>query len=91
MAVLEAMAAGKAVVASSVGGIPELVQDGVNGLLVPPHDAAALAAALARLLDDDGLRRALGAQARSTVETQYSTQAVCGRLAAIYNDLAGTR
>jgi len=91
MAVLEAMAAGKAVVASSVGGIPELVQDGVNGLLVPPHDAAALAAALARLLDDDGLRRALGAQARSTVETQYSTQAVCGRLAAIYNDLAGTQ
>ncbi len=91
MAVLEAMAAGKAVVASSVGGIPELVQDGINGLLVPPHDAAALAAALARLLGDDGLRARLGAQARATVEAQYSTQAVCGLLAAIYNDLAGTR
>jgi len=91
MAVLEAMAAGKAVVASSVGGIPELVQDGVNGLLVPPHDAAALAAALERLLGNDSLRGQLSAQARRTVETQYSTQAVCGKLAAIYNDLAGTR
>ena len=91
MAVLEAMAAGKAVVASSVGGIPELVRDGENGLLVPPHDGAALATALARLLEDAGLRSRLGASARKTVETQYSTQAVCGRLAAIYNDLAGTR
>ncbi|MCC2962425.1 glycosyltransferase family 4 protein [Massilia sp. IC2-278] len=91
MAVLEAMAAGKAVVASSVGGIPELVRDGENGLLVPPRDGAALACALARLLEDEGLRSRLGASARKTVEAQYSTQAVCGRLAAIYNDLAGTR
>ena len=91
MALLEAMAAGKAVVASSVGGLPELIRDGENGLLVPPRDAAALAQALARLLDDAGLRSRLGAAARGTVETQYSTQAVCGRLAAIYNDLAGTR
>jgi len=91
MALLEAMAAGKAVVASSVGGIPELVHDGENGLLVPPHDGAALAQALARLLADEGLRSRLGASARKTVEAQYSTQAVCGRLAAIYNDLAGTR
>ena len=91
MAVLEAMAAGKPVVASAVGGIPELISDGVNGLLVPPHDAGALAAALARLLGDAPLRRRLGAQARATVEAQYSTQAVCGRLAAIYNDLAGTQ
>ncbi|MEW6370580.1 MAG: glycosyltransferase family 4 protein [Pseudomonadota bacterium] len=91
MALLEAMAAGKAVVASAVGGIPELVRDGDNGLLVPPRDGAALAAALARLLGDAPLCRQLGACARVTVETQYSTQAVCGRLAAIYNDLAGTR
>ena len=91
MALLEAMAAGKAVVASAVGGIPELVRDGDNGLLVPPHDGAALAAALARLLGDALLCRQLGARARTTVETQYSTQAVCGRLAAIYNDLAGAR
>lgn len=91
MALLEAMAAGKAVVASAVGGIPELVHDGENGLLVPPRDGAALAAALARLLGDAGLCRQLGARARATVENGYSTQSVCGRLAAIYNDLAGTR
>lgn len=91
MAVLEAMAAGCATVASTVGGIPEVLVDGENGLLVPPGDAAALAAALARLLDDAGLRERLGDSARRTVEQQYSPEAVCGRLAAIYNDMAGTK
>jgi len=90
MSVLEAMAAAKPVVATHVGGIPELVRDGENGLLVSPHDTAALMAALARLLDDPALGARLGARARLTVEAQYSTQAVCGRLAVIYNDLAGT-
>jgi glycosyltransferase involved in cell wall biosynthesis len=89
MALLEAMAAGKAVVASGVGGIPEAVRDGENGLLVPPRDAPALAAALARVLEDAGLQQRLGARARATVERHYSTEAVCGQLAAIYNDLAG--
>ena len=89
MALLEAMARGRAVVASRVGGIPEAVREGDNGLLVPPHDAPALAAALARVLDDAGLRARLGERARMTVAQHYSTEAVCGRLAAIYNDLAG--
>jgi glycosyltransferase involved in cell wall biosynthesis len=89
MALLEAMAAGKAVVASRVGGIPDAVRDGVNGLLVPPRDAPALAAALARVLEDAGLQQSLGARARATVDRDYSTEAICGRLAAIYNDLAG--
>jgi glycosyltransferase involved in cell wall biosynthesis len=91
MALLEAMAAGKAVVASRVGGIPEAVRDGENGLLVPPRDAQALATALARVLEDAGLRARLGEQARDTVAQHYSTEAICGRLAAIYNDLAGAR
>jgi glycosyltransferase involved in cell wall biosynthesis len=91
MALLEAMAMGRAVVASRVGGIPEAVREGDNGLLVPPHDAPALAAALARVLDDAGLRARLGERARMTVAQHYSTEAVCGRLAAIYNDLAGAR
>lgn len=91
MSLLEAMAAGCATVASAVGGIPEVVADGEQGLLVPPRDAAALAAALARLLEDGALRERLGRKARMTVEQQYSTDAVCGRLAAIYNDMAGTR
>jgi glycosyltransferase involved in cell wall biosynthesis len=93
MALLEAMAAGKAVVASSVGGIPEAVRDGENGLLVAPREARALATAtaLARVLEDAGLCARLGGQARATVAQHYSTEAVCGRLAAIYNDLAGAR
>ncbi|MEN3276825.1 MAG: hypothetical protein V7631_2615 [Massilia sp.] len=91
MSLLEAMASGCAVVASAVGGIPEALRDGENGLLVPPRDAQSLAAALARLLADDSLRTRLGAGARVTVQQHYSTEAVCGRLAAIYNDLAGAR
>ncbi|MFC5480661.1 glycosyltransferase family 4 protein [Massilia suwonensis] len=91
MALLEAMAAGKAVVASAVGGIPEVLREGENGLLVPPRDGAALAGALARVLEDANLRARLGAQARGTVAQHYSTEAVCGRLAAIYNELAGAR
>ncbi|MFC5462391.1 glycosyltransferase family 4 protein [Massilia niabensis] len=91
MSLLEAMASGCATVASAVGAIPEALKDGDNGLLVPPRDADALAAALARVLADDALRTRLGSRARSTVEQHYSTEAVCGRLAAIYNDLAGTR
>ncbi|MDB5745995.1 MAG: hypothetical protein JWP72_843 [Massilia sp.] len=91
MSLLEAVASGCASVASAVGGIPEALEDGENGLLVPRHDAPALAAALARVLADGALRARLGSRARTTVEQHYSTDAVCGRLAAIYNDLAGTR
>ncbi len=52
LTILEAMALSRPVVASAVGGIPEVIQDGRTGLLVPPHDAAALAAAVVRLLTD---------------------------------------
>jgi hypothetical protein len=91
MALLETMAAGKAVVASRVGGIPEAVRDGENGLLVPPRDAQALATALARVPADAGLRARLGERARDTVAQHDSIAAICGRLAAIHNDLAGAR
>jgi glycosyltransferase involved in cell wall biosynthesis len=64
MSVAEAMAAGLPVVASDVGGVPELVQDGVTGLLVTSGDEAALAAALELLLQDRDLRRRLGAAGR---------------------------
>lgn len=90
MSLLEAMAAGKAVVASSVGGIPEVVRDGDNGVLVPARDEAALAAALARLMDDAALRARMGRQARATIEQHYSTEVVCGQLSALYRELART-
>jgi glycosyltransferase involved in cell wall biosynthesis len=71
MTILEAMAAGLAVVASAVGGVPELVEDEVTGLLVPPHDPGALAAALRRLLDDADLRARLGAAGRERAERRF--------------------
>jgi glycosyltransferase involved in cell wall biosynthesis len=89
MALLEAMAAGKAVVASRVGAIPEAVLDGDNGLLVPAHDSDALAAALQRVLADAALRQRLGQRARATVEQHYSLDAVGARLAKIYHELEG--
>jgi len=89
MAMLEAMAARKAVVASDVGGIPEALHDGDNGLLVPARDAAALAAALARVLGDGALRARLAGRARATIEQAYSTELMCGKLSAIYRELAG--
>jgi glycosyltransferase involved in cell wall biosynthesis len=91
MAMLEAMAASKAVVATAVGGIPEALHDGDNGLLVPPRDEEALARALARLMGDTALRDRLAARARTRIEQHYSTEVVCGQLSAIYRELAGTQ
>jgi glycosyltransferase involved in cell wall biosynthesis len=75
ISILEAMAAGLPVVASAVGGVPELVEDGVTGLLVPPGDAAALAAALERVLGDPALRARLGAAARARAEERFDVEA----------------
>ncbi len=71
ISILEAMAAGLPVVASAVGGVPEVVIDGETGLLVPPDDAPALANALRRLLADAGLRRRLGAAGRRRAEERF--------------------
>ena len=90
MAMLEAMAARKAVVASRVGGIPETLRDGDNGLLVPARDERALAAALGSVLGDGALRERLAERARATIAQHYSTEVVCGQLSAIYRELAGT-
>ena len=91
IAMLEAMAAGVPVVATTVGGIPETVADGMEGLLVAPHDAGALALAIGRLLDDRALRAQLACAARGAVERHYATDVVCGRLAALYAQLLEER
>ena len=67
-AAVEALSVGTPVVATTVGGVPEVVHDGVNGLLVPPGDAAALAAAMRRVVEDDALRDRLAAGAKPSVE-----------------------
>jgi glycosyltransferase involved in cell wall biosynthesis len=89
MAVLEAMAHGLCVVASEVGGIPELVDDGRSGLLVPPDDVEALAAALRKVLADDGLRAALGAAARERALKEFDVDVVWRRMDTIYRGVAG--
>jgi glycosyltransferase involved in cell wall biosynthesis len=69
---LEAMATGRAIVASRVAGIPDVVEDGISGLLVPPADTEALARGLTRLAASADLRRALGRAARRTVEQRLT-------------------
>jgi glycosyltransferase involved in cell wall biosynthesis len=80
--VLDALAMRRPVVATTAGGIPEMIEHGVHGLLVPPADPAALAAALIGLLDDPGRARALGEAGRARVEREFSAaQMVAGTLA----------
>jgi glycosyltransferase involved in cell wall biosynthesis len=74
LAVVEAMAQGKPVVASRVGGIPELVRDGVDGLLVPPGRPEALARALAQLLADPLRARRMGRAARKAVRGRFGLE-----------------
>ena len=78
LAVLESLSVGVATVATDVGGIPEIVVDGTNGLLVPKDDAAAMADACARLLSDPSLCEELGANARAEIEARFSSAKVAG-------------
>ncbi len=85
MALLEAMSWGLPVIATPVGGIPQVVTSEVNGLLVPPGDVAALASALGRLLESPALRERLGDAARKTIEAGFSLEKALTRLSAIYD------
>jgi glycosyltransferase involved in cell wall biosynthesis len=82
--VLEAMAAGLPIVATQVSGNVDLVTDGDNGLLVPPGDAAALAAAIGRLLEDPALARRMGERSRMRVEREFGLPSVMARLEMAY-------
>ena len=83
-AVLEAMAAGRPIVATRAGGIPELVEDGVSGLLVPARDPEALARAILDLLGDATRRGALGARARERASREFSVARMVARTEAVY-------
>lgn len=74
VSLLEAMASSRACVATAVGGVPECIETGTNGLLVNPRDPAALASAIASLLRDDSLRANLAQKARETVLSRFSTK-----------------
>jgi len=89
MSVLEAMAAGLPVVASAVGGIPELVVDGETGLLVPPGDPDALADALGKLITDPELRQRLGAAGRARAEACFDLPRFRQAHIRLYEELLG--
>lgn len=89
VAMLEAMAFGLPVVATTVGGIPEVVVAGETGLLLEPGDVAGLAEAMKRLATDAQLRRRMGEAGRKVIEQKYSLEAVCVPVKKLYLELAG--
>ena len=88
MLLQQAMAAGKASVAPAVGGIPDLVEDGVTGRVVPPADPAALAEAIEALLTDRAARQRIGAEARRIAESRFRAQAVARATRDVYRAAA---
>jgi glycosyltransferase involved in cell wall biosynthesis len=87
--ILEAMAACVPVVATRVGGNPEIVTEGANGFLVPARSPKALAAAMRRLADGPGARQTFARAGRKTVERDFRIDAMVNRYAGIYRELAG--
>jgi glycosyltransferase involved in cell wall biosynthesis len=88
MVLLEAMSYHVPVVTTALGGITDIVQDGENGLIVPPNDAAALSAALARLVTDRDMVRRLGVGALQVIERRFSWPRIIDQFAAIYDALS---
>jgi len=86
ISILEAMARRVPVVASAVGGIPEVITSGVDGLLVPPADVGSLAAAVGSLLADPSLRARLGEAGYRTVADRFSIDAQVRRTESVYDE-----
>src|SRR5712692_8607770 len=86
---LDAMAASRPIVATTTGGIPEIVEDGVNGLLVPPRDHHALADAIVRVLKDAELRRRMGEAGFARVNERFTVERMVAETAAVYARAAG--
>ncbi len=91
MTILEALAAGRPVVATAVGAVPELVLHEQTGLLTPPADAGALASAILRLLDDGQLREKLAVQGQRLVQEQFSAEAMATQYLKVYDEVIATR
>jgi glycosyltransferase involved in cell wall biosynthesis len=91
LALLEALALGRPVVACAVGGVPEIVVPGRTGLLVPPEDPAALAAALERLRRDPGLRARLGASAARDARARFDVRRSVAAVEALYRRVLASR
>jgi glycosyltransferase involved in cell wall biosynthesis len=87
IAVLEAMSEGVAVVVSDVGGLPELVEDGRSGFLVPANNQSALAAKLRCLVREPRIRSSMGAAGRQRVVEEFSVERMVGKIRAVYDAL----
>ena len=88
-AVMEAMAAARPLVATSVGGTPELVQDGIHGLLVPPEDPAALAAGILAVLRDPDRAARLARAAHARIESTFRLDQLVSRIDRLYGEIIG--
>jgi glycosyltransferase involved in cell wall biosynthesis len=86
---VEAAACGRPLITTDVPGCREVVKDGVDGLLVPVRDAAALAQAIARVLDDPSLARRLGEAARAKALAEYDERRIVARTLDVYREFAG--
>ena len=89
LVLLEAMAAGKPVIGTKVGGIPEIIEDGVTGLLVPPRSPDDLAQAIIRILQDPDLTHRMGATGRERVKARFSLERCVAEVQKIYEELVG--
>jgi glycosyltransferase involved in cell wall biosynthesis len=87
--VLDALAVGLPVVATTAGGIPEMITDGVHGRLVPPRDPAALAAALVELLEQPERAKAMGEAGRARVQAEFTADRMVEKTLVEYERLVG--
>jgi glycosyltransferase involved in cell wall biosynthesis len=81
---MEAMSVARPIVATDVGGAPEMIEHGVSGLLVPPKVVEPLAEAIRRMLDDPAAAAEMGRRARAAVDERFSIEVMVGRMAALY-------
>jgi glycosyltransferase involved in cell wall biosynthesis len=86
---LDAMACSRAIVATRTGGIPEIVEDGVNGVLVPPRDHAEMAKAIVRLLNDGALRKKMGDAGFARVQARFTVERMVAETASVYARVGG--
>ncbi len=85
---IEAMAAGKPVIGTTVGGVPEVVADGIMGILVPPNDPSSLANAISKLINDPVLLKSFGKNGRERVEKYFDAKKTTRHLEKIYSEIA---
>jgi glycosyltransferase involved in cell wall biosynthesis len=89
--IIEGMAAGKPIVATNGGGVPEIVEDGTTGILVPMGDAPAMAEAICRMLADPGKAREMGRRGRQRVESHFTLERTARRVEDVYREIGGSR